>query len=301
MRAQDPTIRVTDSKGATGGAFAKFREILRYRELLGNIIRKELKVRYKNSALGFLWSMMNPALYLVIFTIVFTKFLGNAIPYFAIYLLSGLLAWNLLSAALNGSAGSIVGNSNLVTKVYFPREILPLASIGAGLVHFFLQLLVFIFGLLAFRYPFEPSGLILLPAALVVELVFLTGLGLLIASFNVYFRDVQHFLELALLAWFWMTPIVYPIAFVEKGLQGSALWHVYRANPATSIVLAFQRALYGHVTPLSDKGVPQQVLLDQPISDYLLSLGGVGLLSLGLLLVGFLVFHRLESRLAEEL
>lgn len=294
-------IRVMDPQGPGGGIVGKLKEIFRYRELLANFIRKELKVRYKNSALGFFWSMLNPAMYLVIFTIVFTKFLRSSVPYFPIYLLSGLLAWNLLSSALSGASGSIVGNSSLVTKVFFPREILPLASIGASLIHFCLQFLVLIGGLLIFRYKIDVSGLALIPVALIVELMFLIGLCLIIGSLNVYFRDVQHFLELGLLAWFWMTPIIYPIAFVQKGLGDSPLWALYRANPVTSIVLALQRGIYGKVAPVDASGVTQQVLIDAPVSWYFTNLMWVGLASAILMVVGFLAFHRLDARMAEEL
>ena len=287
-------IRVIDPRGIKGATLlGKVAEILRYRELLVNLVKKELKVRYKNSALGFFWSMLNPAMYLVIFTIVF-KFLGAQIPYFSIFLLSGLLGWNLLASALNGAAGSLVGNANLVTKVYFPREILPLASIGASLIHFCLQFIVLLGGLVVFRYGLDPSGLFLVPFALVVLIVFITGLSLLIASSNVYFRDVQHFLELALLAWFWMTPIVYPIAQVQKTLGDSVMWKLYRLNPMTSIASAFQRGVYGA------KGA-DGVLVDAPISWYVANLSWVLLGSLVLLVIGVLVFHRFESRLAEEL
>ena len=103
------------------------------------LVRKELKVKYKDSSLGFFWSMLNPAMYLVVFYVVFQIILGSGIPFFAIYLLSGLLAWNLFSGSVTGATGSIVSNGSLVNKVYFPREILPLATVGANLVHFFLQ------------------------------------------------------------------------------------------------------------------------------------------------------------------
>ena len=118
------------------------RRIVAYRELLVGMTRKELKVKYKNSILGFAWSLLNPLLYLVVFYIAFVKILGSGVPAFPIYLLSGLLVWNLFSTGLGGATGSVVGNAGLVKKVWFPREILPLASIGSMLVHFFLQSLV---------------------------------------------------------------------------------------------------------------------------------------------------------------
>ena len=116
------------------------RQIFSYRELLFNLIRNELRLRYKNSVLGFLWSLLNPLLYLVVFSLVFQEILRTQIPMFAIFLLSGLLIWNFLSSSLTSATGSIIANSSIVQKIWFPREILPLASVGAALTHFFLQL-----------------------------------------------------------------------------------------------------------------------------------------------------------------
>lgn len=278
-------------------------ELYRYRELLGNLVRKELKVKYKNSTLGFLWTMLNPLLYLVIFTVVLGVFLRSGVPWFALYLLSGLLAWNLFSTALSGSTGSIVGNSTLVTKVFFPREILPLASIGASMVHFVLQLLILIAAMLITGYQrFWDAGLSLLPMALVVEILFLAGLGLLLASLNVYMRDVQHLLELALLAWFWMTPIVYASGWVAERLSRyPLLFKLYLANPMTAIVLGFQRALYVQRRPAGIGPNDPSVLVDAPLGWYFRMLGLAGAGALVLLVFAWWLFRRLDGRLAEEL
>src|SRR2546423_7426134 len=130
----------------------RFRDIWSYRELFGGLVRKELKVKYKESVLGFLWSMLNPATTLLVYYVVFQLILKNGIPYFAIYLVSGILVWNLFSTALPAATGSVVGNAAIVKKVAFPREILALASVGAALVHFFLQSLVLTMFLVGFRY-----------------------------------------------------------------------------------------------------------------------------------------------------
>src|SRR5436190_23359464 len=127
-------------------------ELWRYHELFVGLVRKELKVKYKESILGFLWSMLNPALYLVVFYIVFQVILGSGIPQFAIFLLSGLLVWNLFSSALPAATGSVVGNAAIVKKVAFPREILALATVGAALVHFFLQSIVLLLALAFFQH-----------------------------------------------------------------------------------------------------------------------------------------------------
>ena len=212
--------------------------VWRYRELLMGLIRKELKVKYKDSSLGFLWSMLNPAMYLAVFYVVFKVILGSPIPNFAIYLLSGLLAWNLFSASVMGAVSSVVANGPLVNKVYFPREILPLSVVGATVVHFFLQSVVLLGTLMIFRYGVALEYLWLIPIALVVLLVLTSGLAILFAACNVYARDLQHLLELALLAWFWMTPIVYPWATpADKLVENDLPSGLTMINPITPIVL----------------------------------------------------------------
>ena len=278
---------------------ARARDLLRYRELAANLVRKELRVKYKNSFLGFLWSMLNPALLLVIYWIVFTKFLGQTTPSFPIFLLSGLLAWNLFSMSLGSAVASLIGNANLVTKVYFPREVLPLSAIGAALMHFFFQLAVLALAIAALRYPISLEAIGLVPAALAVELLLLAGLCLIVSVMNVYFRDVQHLLEVGLLAWFWMTPIVYPIGFLQRNI--GPRWNLALLNPMTSIALAFQRGIYGKVTPVDAKGQAHSVLVAAPISWYLRNLVVVAVAASVLLALAWTLFRRLESRLAEEL
>ena len=222
-------------------------DILRYREFLLLSVRTQLKVKYKNSALGFAWSMLNPALYLVVFYVVFQLILKNGIPDFAIFLLSGLLVWTLFAIA--GSTGAVVGSAGIVKKVAFPREILPLASVGAGLIHFFLQSVVLIAALVAFRYEVAWSYLPLLPLALFALLVLAAGLGLFLSAINVPMRDTQHLVELAMLAWFWMTPIVYPYMLIAS--RTSFFADLYKLNPMVWIVVAFQRAIYNDPQPVS--------------------------------------------------
>jgi ABC-2 type transport system permease protein len=289
VRTEDhTTTRVIEPQTRVTG---RVRDLLRYRELLANLVRKELRVKYKNSVLGFFWSMLNPALYLVIFWIVFTKFLGAAIPSFPIYLLSGLLAWNLWSGSLGGSVASLIGNANLVTKVYFPREILPLATIGANLINFFFQFVVLLGALIVFRYNVGADALLLVPSALAVELVMLVGASLFVSVLNVYFRDVQHLLELVLLAWFWMTPIVYQPAIIQA--KQPWLFRIYLLNPMTAVVLAFQRGIYGQHEDVSIGGAS--------LGWYMQRLGFVAMGALVVVAVGWWLFRRLESRLAEEL
>lgn len=279
----------------------RIRKLFEYRELLLNLVRKEIRTRYKESVLGFLWSMLNPILYLVVFWIVFNVFLPTAIPAFPVFLLAGLLPWTLFASSLGAGTNSIVGNGALLKKVYFPREVLPLASIGAGLFHFFLQMLVLMGFLVVFRYPFGSEYLALVVPALLTEILLLVGLVILLSAWTVYLRDISHFLELALLAWFWLTPIVYPVVLVFDKLEARGLFELYRfLNPMIPIVLSFQRAFYNQVTPELD-GVPTPVLLDKPMSWYFGGLGVIAVSATVLIIIGFYVFSRLEGRFAEEL
>lgn len=284
---------------ARPGTLRRLRDVWAYRELLGTLVRKELKVKYKNSALGFVWSLLNPILYLVVFYLVFTYFIPASIPTFAIFLLSGLLPYNLFSASLGGGTSSIVGNGALVTKVWFPREILPLASIGAALVHFGLQLIVLAGALVVFRYPPAWTYLPLIVPALITLLVLVAALAIFLAAINVYARDTQHLLELVLLAWFWMTPIVYVYAQVREQIGDWAL-----LNPLTPIVITMQRAIWGeHIVKIAGgrNGLLRPAVPDSSQWWYLRNLGIVFAISVVLLLVAFRIFGRLEDDFAENI
>jgi ABC-2 type transport system permease protein len=287
---------------ARRSVFGRISDIWRYRELLVGLVRKELKVKYKNSTLGFLWSLVNPLLYLVVYTIAFQVILRAGIPQFPIFLLSGLLVWNLFSAGLAAGTTSIVVNAGLVKKVWFPREILVLASIGAALVHFFLQAAVLLVFILVVQHPVAWAYFPLMFFALAVILLFTAAVAILLSSINVYLRDTQHFLDLALLAWFWLTPIVYPFMVVGN----RAKWQValYMCNPVTSVVLVFQRALYAVIDMPAGSSTRYQtdsILPAWGMAGYAAYVGAVAVFSALLLLFALYVFGRLENNFAEEL
>lgn len=273
-------------------------EIVRDRQILGNLVRKEVKVKYKSSVLGAAWSMLNPVLYLAVFSLVFTVVLRNKIPHFPVYLLSGLLAWNLFASALGMGARSVVDNANLVTKVYFPREILPFASVGAAGVDFVLQGLVLLLFMVVFRYNFFGLNVLLLPLSMVALVTFTVALTMWVAALNVRYRDTQHLLNLALLTWFWLTPIVYPSAFVWEELAKHApVWKfLYLANPMADIVMGFQRALYREVSP---GGNP--VLAPVSVGWLAILLVAVTVGSLVLLVLAWRTFFHMSGDFAEEL
>jgi ABC-2 type transport system permease protein len=232
---------------------SRFRELLAHREVLVNLVRKELKVKYTASVLGAVWSLLNPVVFLAVFSFVVVV-LDNRIPDFPVFLLSGLLAWNLMSSSLQSGARSVVDNANLVKKVAFPREILPLSAIGVALFDFVLQSTVLLLFIAFTGHGFRLPELWLYPIAIVALIVFTTALVFWISALNVRYRDVGHLVNLALLVWFWATPIVYQGWLVQQKLGtikivGVDAWALYLLNPVAVIVLGFQRALYAVVVP----------------------------------------------------
>lgn len=281
----------------------RLREIWRYRELLAGMIRKELKVKYKNSFLGFFWTMLNPALYITIFWLVFTKFLENGIPEFVVYFASGLLVWNLFTNALSSATNSVVSNGGIVKKVYFPREILPLASVGSALVHYFLQMSVLVTMLFLFKHNIDWSLVWILPIALTTLLIFVSALGIMLSAVNVYSRDMQHLLELILLAWFWLTPVVYAhIKLPTSGFLG-LIGSIIRANPMAAIISPFQKVIYVNETVVStfeDKSVIQ-ILPSGDAFWYAKNLAMTLAFSLVLFYFAMRIFDRAQGNFAEEL
>jgi ABC-2 type transport system permease protein len=185
--------------------------------------------------------------FLAVFSFV-TRVLKGGIYDYPAFLLSGLLAWNLFSVSLSNGAQSVIANANLVKKVYFPREILPLATVGVCLVDFVLQSAVLVAFFVVFRYGFQLNVLWLYPFAFVALLLITVAITMFVSALNVRYRDVQHLIGLALLVWFWMTPIVYAAGTVYTSMVdsrfGITAWRVYLLNPVTWVVMGFQRALY---------------------------------------------------------
>jgi len=281
----------------------RMREVWNYRELLSQLVRRELKVKYKNSALGFVWTLFNPLMYLAIFSIVFGLFLRSAVPLYGIFLLSGLLMWNVFSMGTMTATASIVSNGSLIKKVWFPREILPLSSIGAVLVNFCFQFLVLAVGMAVFRHPPDWAMLPLLVPALVVGTLLALSLGLLLSALNVYLRDVQHLVELLMLAMFWLTPVVYQYDFVADQVRerfGNGAERLVLLNPMIAVTTAFQRVLY-NPTPTGDPATDPFGLLFRPASWYLVNLAIAGVIAIAACWFALWLFGRLEANFGEEL
>jgi len=282
----------------------RVRDVYAHREILLNLVRKELKVKYAASVLGAVWSLLNPLVFLAVFTFV-TTVIGNPLPDYPVYLLSGLLAWNLFSVSLTTGARSVIDNANLVKKMSFAREILPLAAIGVALVDYVLQTGVLLLLVIAMGYGLHVPELSLFPLAFLTLLVFTAAMTFWMAALNVRYRDVQHLLNVALLVWFWVTPIVYAGALVQEELAGRELLSVklfdlYFLNPLAAIVEGMHRALYAVVAP-AVSGAPTPVLVDSSMGWMAAVLAAVLVGSVVLLRLAWGLYFRLSGDFAEEL
>ena len=269
------------------------------RELVVELVRKDLKVKYQGSALGFLWSLANPLLVLVVYTFVFQIVLKSNVPYFGIFLLTGLLIWNFFSMSVGGAATSIIANAGLVKKVPFPRTALPISAVGFAGAQVALQYLVLLVALIAIgKAPIHLAALLVVPAVLVAT-VMTVGLSMLVAALTVRYRDTQHLLEVIIFGWFWLTPIVYPGSLVLELTHGGPGFWAYFLNPLSGVVVAMQRALYGTVYYPDE---PTKLLMPSADDAFYLEVLGVGLVvSLLVFALGAWVFNRWQDDFAENL
>lgn len=264
--------------------FADIKKLFSYRELLISLTKKELKVKYRGSALGFFWSLLNPILTMLVYSFVFSIVLRAGIQEFGIFLICALLPFNFLSNSVNYGTGSIISNSNLVNKIYFPREILPLSIVFSNLVNFLLEL-VALFIVLAFMgYKFY-LFLYILPVLIFIQIFLVVGMTLLVSALNVFFRDLQHLITIVMMVWFFGTPIIYPLSMVPERFQP----FIKFINPMT-IYVTYYRNIFYYTKFHEGAGFPS-------VLETIAALG----ISLLIFFIGYFVFKKLEYRFAEEI
>jgi ABC-2 type transport system permease protein len=245
-RLADTPFHSVGGAGTDRTGSAAIRNILSHREMLGLLVRRDLKARYKDSTLGFFWSLIRPLVQLAIYFVVMGQFLGAAqyIPDFAVYVFAGLSVMGLFTEIVVGGTGSVVNNGGLVKKVYLPREVFPLSSVGSSLFNFGIQLIVLLGAtVLVLKPPLHWQIVYAIPSLLVV-VVYGTALALLLSAVNVYLRDTQYLVEVVTMLLFWASPIVYSWQMVRTLISSPILLEMYTNNPLTLAVLGFQRAFW---------------------------------------------------------
>jgi ABC-type polysaccharide/polyol phosphate export permease len=254
---------------------ASLRAVWRYRDLVRNLVARDLRIKYKGSSIGFAWSLLNPLVLAAVYTLAFRYIIRIPIPHFPLFLLAGLLPWTFFTSSLAMATGSVADNSSLVRKVAFPRVILPVGVVLSQFAQFALMYAVIIPLGAALGPGATPALLGLLPLVC-LQLLFTLGLALLLATAYVYFRDTRHLLEVALQIWFWLTPIVYAVALVPERLR-PLLW----LNPMAGFVTAYQSIVVSGQWP----GAAAAAALTA--------------VALGVFVAGVAVFARHQRRFAE--
>ena len=256
--------------------------LLRHRSLIQTLVARELKARYRGSVLGFFWSFINPLLLLLVYWFVFSVVLPGIRPIdiepYALFMFCGLLPWTWFSSSVLEASNVLIAGGNLIKKVLFPAEVLPVVTVLANMIHFLLGLPIIAAALVYFAVPVRPLELLWLPVVVLVQLFLTLGLALIVSSLTVHFRDLKDILGNLMTFWFLATPIIYPMSLAPP--SGKVLLDL---NPFTHLVISYQEILF----------------YDGPFGHWkwLLALGGV---SIVLFLLGYFLFDRLRDSFAEE-
>ncbi len=251
--------------------------VFRYRELIRNLVLKDLKLKYRDSVLGFLWSLANPLLLILVYSFVFGHLFSGGPPNFAYFLMVGILPWNFFAQSLMMSTGSILDNGSLIRKVALPMEVFPITTVLFNLAQFLLALVIFFpMAWLFFKVPVAWSWLNFFPIVL-LQILFTLGLSFILSTATVFYRDVRHFTEIFLTLLFWLTPIIY-----DAKLAPALLKSVFYMNPFSYFILGYQDALYRNLS-----SSPEQWL----------TVASLALLSLA---AGYTLFAACKTRFPEE-
>lgn len=285
------------SPGFFRGTFGSLGQLWERRELLFLLVKRELTARYKDSSIGIVWSLVRPIAQLLIYYFAIGVVLGasRAVPDFAIFVFVGLTSWGLFAEILALSTTSIVNNAGIVKKVYLPGEVFPLSAVGSALFNFAVQLVILIIATFIFGSPPLAKNLVYAPIAFLVILIFGTAVGFFLAALNVYFRDVQHIIDVIIILLFWASPIVYSFTYVHNALQGNWLEQLYLANPITIGIIGMQKAFWTSGTTAT--GDMAQTFPENLVPLLFISLG----FSIVLLWLSQRVFSRMQKNFAQEL
>lgn len=289
----------------SAGVMPKLRELWTYRELIRNLVLRDLRVRYKGSALGYVWTQLAPLLMMGVFWFVFSFIQPQQIAMFPVFLIVGLLPWNFCNEAVAGGARSVIDNANLIKKVFFPREVLPLVSVCSSLVNYLLSLpmMFLVMAVVQLLYaPLHEQGRLFnfaptiayLPVLIGIQVLFLSGVALFMSALAVHFRDFVHLIGILLQFWFFLTPVVYSLDVLRVTIGGVALAQVVRwLNPMASLIEFYREILYGNTVAGSQVPTPGLPALTSVLR--------VFITALIVLAFGYWFFQRRSGQFGEEI
>lgn len=254
------------------------KELYAYREMIISLVRRDLRGRYKGAFLGFLWTFINPLLQLVVYTFVFSVIMRNDIDKFYLFLFVALVPWIFFSTCVTGGSSVIYAQKDMVQKIYFPREVLPIAFVTSQFVNMLLTFLVIFAVLILTGFGINLVAILYLPIVMIVEYLLALGITLICSGLSVYFRDLEYILGIVTMAWMYATPILYKVEMVPEYLQ-----KLYYLNPMTSITIAYRDILYYKQAP------------------HLSTLINALILGIVFIVVGVLSFSKLKRHFTEEL
>lgn len=255
-----------------------FKEIYAYREMIFSLVRRDLVGKYKNSILGFLWTFIDPLMQLLVYTIVFTYVLPMNIENFYIHLFVALIPWNFFAASFTGGCAVIINQQDMVKKIYFPREVLPIAYVTSQFVNMVFSFVVVFIVLFTAGVGVSIIAILWLPLVIVIQYMLCLGITLLTSAITVYLRDMQQILSVLSMALMYASPVIYSVDMVPKEAIG-----IYMLNPMSSVIVAYRDILYY-------KKVPEaQTLILALVTSAIV------------LLIGYFTFSRLKRRFAEEI
>ncbi len=254
------------------------KEIWDYRQMISRLVKKDLKTRYKGSVLGFFWTFLNPILQLIVYSVVFSVIMRVVdVDNYAMFLFVALIPWLFCATSITAGAQSILAEGALVQKIYFPRIVLPISTVCSNFMNMVFSFVVVFLALIVSGIGVSTAAFYL-PIVMIIEFFFVLGLVFIFSALNVFFRDLEHILGIFTMAWFYMTPVLYPFEQIPEQFRQIAY-----INPMTSIILAYRDILYYKKVPSFNH------------------LAIILLFSLAFLVVGYLVFQRLQRKFAEEL
>ena len=258
--------------------FQRIKDIYAYRDMIFSLVRRELRGRYKGSVLGFLWTYINPLCQVIVYSAVFSVIFKVQIDKFYLYLIIGMMPWTFFNTSVQGGTTCIRAQADMVKKIYFPREVIPIAYVTSAFVNMLLSFIIVFLAVMVSGYGFNLQVLLYLPLIMIIEYLLALGIAFIVSSITVYFRDLEQIVGVIMMAWIYITPIMYNMDYVPEQYRSLIV-----LNPMTPIVEVYHQILYYRIVPTTN---------------YLLLAGGA---SLVIFIIGFFMFGRLDRNFAEEM